>query len=92
MMLHFLRWSNVSFDELRQADTEQFEFVSWLRRIGGDPDFRDAFLSRPVVSPRSSEDSQDNLGGGRHQRVLAARHRDENEDPDAPPRRRQRQA
>ena len=91
-MLHYLRISGVSFAELQQADTEQFQFLPRLMAIGSNPIFHDRFISPPVVSATSSEDSQDNFAG-RGQRAAAGRQhpRDENEDPDARPRRRRRQ-
>jgi hypothetical protein len=92
-MLHYLHISGVSFGELQQVDTEEFQFLIRLMTIGIIPDFGDRFVSRPAVSATSSEDySQDNVAG-RGQRATARRchPRNENEDLDAPHRRRQRQ-
>jgi hypothetical protein len=92
-MLHYLHISGISFGELQQADTEEFQFLIRLMTIGIIPDFGDRFVSRPAVSATSSEDySQDNVAG-RGQRAAArrCRPRNENEDLDAPHRRRQRQ-
>jgi hypothetical protein len=91
-MLHYLRISGVSFAELQQADTEEFQFLIRLMTIGSIPDFGERFVSGPAISATSSEDSQDNVAG-RGQRAAArrCRPRNENEDLDAPHRRRQRQ-
>jgi hypothetical protein len=63
-MLHYLHISGISFGELQQADTEEFQFLIRLMTIGIIPDFGDRFVSRPAVSATSSEDySQDNVAG-----------------------------
>ncbi len=49
-MLHYLHISGVSFGELQQVDTEEFQFLIRLMTIGIIPDFGDRFVSRPAVS------------------------------------------
>jgi hypothetical protein len=91
-MIHILRRSGVSFTELQQADNEEFQFLDWLRTIGGIPGFVDRFLSRPIVSASSSEDSQDSRARrGQRAEALRRRPRDDNEERDARPRHRRRQ-